>query len=160
MYMKIFPSYHRNPSPKTTRCTHPPCPCIDSTFYPPSPRSPFIPLSTSSYNCLPPSSSTPQINNTVENVHPPPYTLCHPLEPTLYHPNPPTHLFPLSYTNYPLPAESRFTPSPPPQSVHLDVPSPRSSADLQLIQRCRRRAGVVKPRLCSSALSFLKCMKA
>jgi len=80
-------------------------------------------------------------------IHPS-YTLFHPLEPTLYHPHPPTHLFPLSSTNYPLPAESRFTIIHP-HSLSIWVPlrsAPQS--DLQLIQRrCRRAGGGEAPAL-------------
>lgn len=117
--------HHHKPSPQTTRCTHPPYPCIDSTFYPPSPRSPFIPLSTSSYNCLPPSSSTPQINNTVENVHTP---LLDPPQPPWAHPIPPTSTHTsLSPFLFLLPSScwTSLHPYPPPQSVHLGAPSLR-----------------------------------
>lgn len=98
--------------------------------FPPSPRSPFIPLSTSSYNCLPPSSSTPQINNTVENVHPP---LLHPLSSPWTHPIPPTSTHTsLSPFLYQLPSSCWISlhRHPPSQSVHLGAPSPRSSARL------------------------------
>lgn len=90
-------------------------------------------------------------------IHPS-YTLCHPLEPTLYHPHPPTHLFPLSYTNYPLPAESRFTIIHP-HSLSIWVPlrpAPRADSNVVVVVVV---LGVMKPQPCSSALSFHKCMK-
>lgn len=125
-----FPLPSLQPLPPN-HSVHPPAlPLYWFDVFPPFPRSPFIPLSTSSYNCLPPSSSTPQINNTVENVHPP---LLHPLSSPWTHPIPPTSTHTsLSPFLYQLPSSCWISlhHHPPSQSVHLGAPSPRSSARL------------------------------